>query len=603
MARQIGRYQLLGEIGRGGMASVYEGYDTKFDRAVAIKILTRQFLHDPTFISRFERETKTVAALEHPGVVPVYDAGEQDEQPYLVMRYMRGGSLESRIAKGPMQLAEVQRVLERVSDALDFAHNKGIIHRDLKPSNILFDENGEPCITDFGIAKVVSNQNTAITKDVVVGTPSYMSPEQAKGELVDGRSDIYSLGVILFEMLTGKAPYQAESPTGVMMKHIIDPVPKLAITKLNLPVGLQTVIDIAMSKYPADRFKTGKAFVAAVQHAIKGQPVRLPKLEDEKTIVVNTDTQPFYEYGQMRSRPQFLGIGKPPDADISPNLNANAPAPAPLAPAKGQSKGLLISVVAIGLIVAAIGIYFAVSGLSKSAVLPSQTVITIPTLALPTLTPSGPSDQGVTAPVINNPTVTLVVIPTTPMLVSPSPTPTLSSPTPIKPSLTPLLPSPAALLASATPVLPNATALPPSPTSFVTPTLTQVVLTATLTLSSTIAISTVTPVAAIDTIVTAPSGNPNHPCSLTAAMKFSNLCVLAPYPVPPGGTAKVVWRIASTFVFGEFDNGSGQGFRGPILQEFAVEIGNITKNRIIKLRWQDKDGKAYQDVMEINVAK
>ena len=153
MARQIGRYQLLGEIGRGGMASVYEGYDTKFDRAVAIKILTRQFLHDPTFISRFERETKTVAALEHPGVVPVYDAGEQDEQPYLVMRYMRGGSLESRIAKGPMQLAEVQHVLERVSDALDFAHNKGIIHRDLKPSNILFDENGEPCITDFGIAK------------------------------------------------------------------------------------------------------------------------------------------------------------------------------------------------------------------------------------------------------------------------------------------------------------------------------------------------------------------------------------------------------------------------------------------------------------------
>ncbi len=603
MARQIGRYQLLGEIGRGGMASVYEGYDTKFDRAVAIKILPRQFLHDPTFISRFERETKTVAALEHPGVVPVYDAGEQDEQPYLVMRYMRGGSLESRIAKGPMQLAEVQRVLERVSDALDFAHNKGIIHRDLKPSNILFDENGEPCIADFGIAKVVSNQNTALTKGVVVGTPSYMSPEQAKGEPVDGRSDIYSLGVILFEMLTGKAPYQAESPTGVMMKHIIDPVPKLALTKLNLPVGLQTVIDIAMSKYPSDRFKTGKAFVTAVQHAIKGQPVRSPKLEDEKTIVVNTDTQPFYEYGKMRSRPQFVGIGKPPDANISPNLNANAPAPTPPAPAKGQSRGLLISVVAIGLIVAAIGIYFIVSGLSKSAAPPPQPFIIIPTLALPTLTPASPNEQGVTPPVINNPTATLVVITTTPILASPSPTPTLPSPTPIKASTTPIPSSPTVLPASATPVPPTATTLPPSPTSFITPTPTQVVSTATLTPSPTIASTTVTPVAATDTIVIAPSGNPNHPCSLTGVMKFSNLCVLAPYPVPPGGTAKVVWRITSTFVSGEFDNGSGQGFRGPILQEFAVEIGNITKNRIIKLRWQDKDGKAYQDVMEINVAK
>ena len=204
--QKFGRYEIKAEIGRGGMATVYHAYDPRFEREVALKVLPREMLHDPQFRTRFEREAKTIAMLEHPAIVPVYDFGEEDGQPYFVMRYMTGGSLSDRMKHGPMTIQEVAHLFERLAPALDEAHAKGIIHRDLKPGNILFDQYGEPYISDFGIAKIAATQ-TNVTGSAIVGTPAYMSPEQAQGEGIDGRSDIYGLGVILFEMLTGQQPY------------------------------------------------------------------------------------------------------------------------------------------------------------------------------------------------------------------------------------------------------------------------------------------------------------------------------------------------------------------------------------------------------------
>ncbi len=221
---KIGKYQIRRELGRGGMATVFEAWDPTFDRTIALKVLPDELLHDGTFRARFEREAKAIAALEHPAIVPVYDYGEADQKVFLAMRYMGGGSLADKLRAGRLPVAALSKIYERVAPALDLAHSKGVVHRDLKPGNILFDDNGEPYVSDFGIAKLAITSNTELTQGGAIGTPSYMSPEQARGERLDGRSDIYAMGVMLFEMLAGRLPYTSETPTGMMMKHILDPI-------------------------------------------------------------------------------------------------------------------------------------------------------------------------------------------------------------------------------------------------------------------------------------------------------------------------------------------------------------------------------------------
>ncbi len=253
---KIGRYEIKSELGRGGMANVYRGYDPRFKREVAIKLLPHEFLRDPNFRARFEREAEVIAALEHPAIVPVHDYGEDAEagQPYIVMRLMTGGSLAERLERGPLALTETARIFSRLAPALDRAHARGIIHRDLKPANILFDDDDNPYISDFGIAKLTEGGST-FTGSGVVGTPAYMSPEQARGEKhIDGRSDIYALGAIVFQMLTGKFPYEADTPMGIIVKHITDPVPHILDANAELPSGCEDLIQKAMAKKPADRF-------------------------------------------------------------------------------------------------------------------------------------------------------------------------------------------------------------------------------------------------------------------------------------------------------------------------------------------------------------
>lgn len=271
---KVGRYEIKGELGRGGMATVYRGYDPMFEREVAVKLMPREFLHDPQFRIRFEREAKTIALLEHPAILPVYDVGEHEGQPFFVMKLMSGKSLADKLKDGPLSVEEASTIMKRIAAGLDEAHAKGIVHRDLKPGNILFDTRGEAYVSDFGIAKVMQATQGNMTGSGIIGTPSYMSPEQARGEKdIDGRSDVYSLGTILFEMLTGSLPFEADTPIGVAMKHLTEPVPRILDKNPNLPENVQDVIARAMAKERDERFAMPSQLAAALEAVAHGESI------------------------------------------------------------------------------------------------------------------------------------------------------------------------------------------------------------------------------------------------------------------------------------------------------------------------------------------
>src|SRR5574339_784113 len=263
---KIGIYEIKSELGRGGMATVYCAYDPRFEREVAVKVLPRELMHaDPQFRLRFEREAKIIAQLELTAIVPVYDVGEADGQPYFVMRYMNGGSLSERIKAGGLTIEDAARILGAIAPGLDEAHSKGIVHRDIKPSNILFDSMNNPYISDFGIAKLSQAQAGNVTGSAIIGTPAYMAPEQAQGDAIDGRADIYALGIILYEMVTGRQPYAADTPMAVAIKHITDPVPHIRQTNPGLPEGMEAVIQKAMAKDRNERFATAMEMTEALR--------------------------------------------------------------------------------------------------------------------------------------------------------------------------------------------------------------------------------------------------------------------------------------------------------------------------------------------------
>ncbi|MEO6061933.1 MAG: protein kinase [Thermoflexales bacterium] len=272
MFSKIGRYEIKRELGRGGMAGVYEAHDPRFERAVAVKVLPRELMVDTMFRTRFEREAKVIASLEHPGIVPVYDYGEENGQPYLVMQYMAGGSLAERLALGRLPLPETADLVGRIAPAVDYANGRGISHRDLKPANIVFDRGGEPRVADFGIARI-SESRTALTQGVI-GTPAYMSPEQWEGIALDGRSDVYSLGVMAFEMLTGQTPYVAETMTGFMKAHLMNDIPDARDRVPQLPVAAQYALARALAKDRNQRYDSASEFARDLVAAAQGKPLQ-----------------------------------------------------------------------------------------------------------------------------------------------------------------------------------------------------------------------------------------------------------------------------------------------------------------------------------------
>ncbi len=285
---KIGRYEIKTELGRGGMATVYRGYDPRFEREVAIKFLPPELIHsDPQFRVRFEREAKIIAQLEHPSIVPVYDVGEENGQPYFVMRYMGGGSLSERIKAGIFSIQDAVRILEQIAPGMDEAHSKNIVHRDLKPGNILFTNKNVALISDFGIAKFTQGEAGNMTGSAIIGTPAYMAPEQAGGEAVDGRADIYALGVILYEMLTGKQPYKADTPLAVAIKHMTEPVPRILEANPSLPVWMEKVISTAMAKNRDDRFSTAVEMVETIKAFLRGETPSVTLKADKQTLKVS----------------------------------------------------------------------------------------------------------------------------------------------------------------------------------------------------------------------------------------------------------------------------------------------------------------------------
>lgn len=254
------------------MATVYLAYDPVLERDVALKLLPNYFAHDPEFFARFEREAKTVAALEHAAIVSMYDYGEDGEWPYFVMRLMTGGDLKGKIERGPLSLEETARIFGRIGAALDKAHSKGMVHRDLKPGNILFDDDGEAYLSDFGIVKIAEAAESYTRTGNTIGTPQYMSPEQLDGlPDVDGRTDIYALGIILYEMLSGIKPYDHESLPRIMVMHLNQPIPNILEANPNLPPEIDTIIRKAMAKERNERYPKASELATAVQAVAAAQ--------------------------------------------------------------------------------------------------------------------------------------------------------------------------------------------------------------------------------------------------------------------------------------------------------------------------------------------
>lgn len=329
--KTFGRYVIQDRIGKGGMATIFRAEDPMFGREVALKVLPREFLHDPSFRGRFEREARTIATLEHPAIVPVYDFGEDHGQPYLVMRFMRGGSLADRLQKGPMSVKDATHVLQRIGSALDHAHNKGIVHRDLKPGNILFDEYGDPFLADFGIVKIAEATAT-LTGGGIVGTPAYMSPEQVHGEQeIDGRSDIYALGVILFEMLTGQTPYRADTPAKLMMAHVLNPTPRILESRPDLPPECNAVISKAMAKNRDDRYGTATEMAQVLTGTYPRPPITAASAAAAATVV-----EPLPP--EMAAAPK-TGVEPPATyPQTPPPWSATPPPAAAPAESKGRSR-------------------------------------------------------------------------------------------------------------------------------------------------------------------------------------------------------------------------------------------------------------------------
>ncbi len=275
---QIGQYQLLEQIGSGGMATVYRAQQVNIDRQVAVKIMLPDLARNPDFVRRFQREANTIAQLEHPHILPVYDYGFDENQQlvYLVARLMSGGSLEEWLAdRGALRLEEVGRVLRQLGDALHYAHERGVYHRDLKPGNVLLDEFGNVYLTDFGIAKLMNV--TAITHTgTVLGTPAYMAPEQWRGGDIDHRVDVYALGVLLYQMLTGELPFDAPTPPQMMYLHLEQQPPVLADKVTGLPRSVENVVHRALAKNPEQRFSSTAQMANAFEQVAFGDTQILP---------------------------------------------------------------------------------------------------------------------------------------------------------------------------------------------------------------------------------------------------------------------------------------------------------------------------------------
>ncbi len=270
IGKRLGQYEILSKLGSGGMASVYRARQTSIDRDVAIKVIRTDLTEDMAFTERFAREARTIASLSHLHILKVFDYGQQDGIAYLVMELLEGGSLNTLIQKtGALRLATAARILKQVAGALDYAHDKGIVHRDLKSDNVLLDTAENAYLTDFGIARLLNDTSKMTQTGTIMGTPAYMAPELWTGKAADKQADIYALGVILYEAITGKTPFGGDTPFVVMYQHLNEEPPLDDLTP-DIPNAVQAIILKAMAKKPEDRYPSAGALAAALDEASGG---------------------------------------------------------------------------------------------------------------------------------------------------------------------------------------------------------------------------------------------------------------------------------------------------------------------------------------------
>ena len=350
-----GRYRLEASIGAGGMAEVFRGFDSRLDRAVAVKILAPQYAKDPSFVGRFRREAQAAARLNHPNVVGVYDSGSDDGTHFIVMEFIEGRTLADFLSKGGrLAPTKAVEITERIADALDAAHAQGVIHRDIKSANVMVTRAGVVKVMDFGIARIAEGAENVTQTAAVLGTASYLSPEQAQGLPVDARSDIYSLGIVLYEMLAGAPPFEGDSAMAVAYKHVQETPPPPSAKNPDVPPALDAVVMRALAKNPANRYATAAEFRDDLERVRRGDQVQATPLlptGGEATQVISR--QP-----------------------------TSVMAPMPEEPKRGRSVavGILIGV----LIVAVLGggLYLLASSLLKTDASPSLSVSPFPLISV-----------------------------------------------------------------------------------------------------------------------------------------------------------------------------------------------------------------------------
>ena len=268
LGETVGSYRVVSQLGQGGMATVYKAYHANLDRYVAIKVLHPAFKEDTTFLARFQREARVLARLDHPNIVPIFDFAEHEGQPYLVMKYVEGQTLKGRLSHGPATPYETLSVVDAVGSALAYAHQQGVLHRDIKPSNVIITGGAQYYLSDFGLARIASAGESTLSQDTMLGTPNYISPEQAQGlTALDQRTDIYSFGVVLYELIVGRVPFSGDTPFSVIHDHIYSPLPLPSAINPGVTEPLERFLLKALAKNRDDRFPDVSAMVAAFHQA------------------------------------------------------------------------------------------------------------------------------------------------------------------------------------------------------------------------------------------------------------------------------------------------------------------------------------------------